>query len=185
MGFPTNIFVLCTGRCGSMTLAHACGHLTSHTVGHESRTHITGPKRLAYPEHHIEIDNRLAWFLGRLDKVWGDDAAYIHLRRDPDAVAHSFTARAHQGILKAYRGGILNRLGTRRPNTPLIDVCRDYVETVTENIDMFLSDKTHVLPMRMERFDTDFDQFLDWSGATGDLGAARAELKVRHNATTE
>ena len=183
MTFPANVFVLNTGRCGSMTLARACGHLSNWTAAHESRTHLTGPERLAYPPRHIEIDNRLSWFLGRLDATWGDRAAYVHLTRDAEAVAQSFAARARQGIVKAYRTDILARSRRRATGRPLIDECRDYVDTVTQNIRHFLKDKSHVLPMRLETLATDFDAFLDWTGAEGDLAAARAEIAVVHNAT--
>lgn len=183
MSFPTNIFVLCTGRCGSMTLARACARLTNWTGAHESLTHATGPARLAYPPRHIEIDNRLSWLLGRLERTWGPDAAYVHLTRDPEAVAQSFAQRANQGIIRAYRTDILARSRTRTPKVPLIAYCRDYVDTVNANITAFLRGKPHQMTMRLERIGTDFDRFLDWSGATGDLDAARAELGIRHNAT--
>lgn len=183
MTFPSNIFVLCTGRCGSMTLSHACNHLTNWTAAHESKSYLTGAARLAFPPRHIEIDNRLSWVLGRLESTWGNDAAYVHLTRDPEAVAKSFAARASQGILKAYRTEILYRAQLRAPRTALITYCRDYVDTVTQNIRAFLKDKTHVMDMRLETMADDFDAFCGWIGAEGNLAAARAELAIRHNAT--
>ncbi len=185
MDFPDNIFVLCTGRCGSMTLARACAHLTNRSSAHESRTHLLGPDRMAYPPRHIEIDNRLSWLLGRLDRTWGDRAAYVHLTRDPDEVARSYAARAHQGILKAYRNDIIARSRFKNRKAQIIDFARDYVDTVTDNITLFLRDKTHVLPMTLESLAEDFETFIGWSGSEGDLAAARAELAVRHNATKD
>jgi hypothetical protein len=185
MDFPDNIFVLCTGRCGSMTLARACAHLTNRTSAHESRTHLLGPDRLAYPPRHIEIDNRLSWLLGRLDRTWGDRAAYVHLTRNPDEVARSYAARAHQGILKAYRNDIMARSRFKNRKAQIIDFARDYVDTVTDNITFFLRDKTHVLPMTLESLAEDFETFIGWSGSDGNLDAARAELAVRHNATKD
>lgn len=183
MTVPSTIIVLCTGRCGSMTLSRACAHLTSHTAAHESLTHATGPARFAYPPNHIEIDNRLSWLLGRLDEAWGDRAAYVHLWRDPDEVANSFTQRANQGIIRAYRQDILARSRNKSWKTPLIDYCRDYVDTVTANISHYLRDKSHVMQMTLETMPADFDRFCDWIGADGDLDAARSELRVVHNAT--
>ena len=55
-----NVFVLCTGRCGSTTFACACRHIENYTAAHESRSHLAGPERFAYPEDHIEVDNRLS-----------------------------------------------------------------------------------------------------------------------------
>lgn len=183
MTFPTNVFVLCTGRCGSMTLARACGHFANWTAAHESLTHATGPARLAFRPQHIEIDNRLSWLLGRLERAWGPEAAYVHLLRDPEAVAQSFSQRANQGIIRAYRTDILARARTRTPKVPLITFCRDYVDTANANIAAFLQGKPHQMTIHLETIGTDFDAFCDWIGATGDLEAARAELGVRHNAT--
>lgn len=182
-GFPANIFVLCTGRCGSTTFARAAAHVPGWSAGHETRTHLTGPARLAYPPRHIEVDNRLSWLLGRLDRAFGDRAAYVHLTRDPEAVAQSFAARAATGILRAYRADILAGAQVRSPRASVLDTCRDYVETVTENIALFLRDKTFVLPMRLETLSEDFDLFCAWAGLSGDLDAARAEIAIRHNAT--
>lgn len=42
---------------------------------------------MAYPPRHIEVDNRLAWFLGYLQEHHGHEAYYVHLTRDRDAVA--------------------------------------------------------------------------------------------------
>ncbi len=180
---PETIFVLCTGRCGSTTLARACGHFDNWSSAQESRTHLTGDARLEFPPRHIEIDNRLSWFLGRLERDWGDRAGYVHLTRDAEAVARSFAGRANQGILRAYRTDILMGAPRRAADTPLIDQCRDYVDTVTANIAGFLRHRRHVMAMRLETIDSDFDRFADWIGATGDLAAARAELAQRHNAT--
>lgn len=183
MAVPTNIFVLCTGRCGSMTLARACTHFDNYTAAHEGRTHHVGAARFAFPSRHIEIDNRLSWLLGRLDRHWGDRAAYVHLTRDPEEVAQSFRNRAGQGIIKAYKDVIIARSTARAKKVPVLEFCRDYVDTVTENITAFLGDKTHVMHIRLETARTDFPRFSDWIGATGDLDSALAEFSVRHNAT--
>lgn len=183
MNRPTTVIVLCTGRCGSMTLSKACGHFTNFSAGHETRTHLTGPERFDFGQNRIEIDNRLAWLLGRLDAAWGDRAAYVHLTRDPEEVAASFAARAHQGILKAYRTDILARSRARSRGVPVMEFCRDYVDTVTRNIELFLRDKSHVMGMTLETMESDFDRFIRWIGAEGDLDAARAELRISHNAT--
>ncbi|WP_426031044.1 hypothetical protein [Cypionkella sp. TWP1-2-1b2] len=53
-------FVLCTDRCGSKTSTRYTKRVTNFTVKHESRSHLLGANRFAYPESHIEVDNRLA-----------------------------------------------------------------------------------------------------------------------------
>lgn len=180
---PELVLVLCTGRCGSTTLARACAHLDGWSVAHESRTHLTGPARLDYPARHIEIDNRLSWYLGRLAREIGDRAAYVHLTRDPEAVARSFARRANQGIMRAWRQDVLIHARRRQPKTSLIEQCRDHVDTVTANIEAFLATRRHVMTMRLETIEADFDRLTGWIGATGDMAAARAALAHRHNAT--
>ena len=98
---PKNVFVLCTGRCGSTTFARACQHLSNFTVGHESRVDLIGPDRLAYPQAHIEVDNRLSWMLGRLGAAFDDDETlWVHLIRDEEETARSFVKRFGRGIIR-------------------------------------------------------------------------------------
>lgn len=181
----TNIFVLCTGRCGSTTFTRAAGHISNFTAGHETRTHLTGAARFAYPLHHIEADNRLSWLLGRLNRIYGRDALYVHLQRDPEEVARSFERRAHKGIMLAYRTDILQRAVNRNRQTPMIEFCRDYVETVTTNLQDFLADKPHQMSFRLETGKADFATFWDRIGAQGDAAAAIAEWDKRHNASKD
>ena len=179
----SRVFVLCTGRCGSTTFGAAVRHCTNYTSGQESRNHLIGPARTTFPDQHIEIDNRLSWTLGALDQTYGDTAFYVHLLRDPETVAQSFAARHKYGLMKAYREGILAKHHNRYPNTPVIDVARDLVGTVTRNIRSFLKDKSNTMTMQVETMQTDFPRFWDRIGATGDLPAALAEWTLHHNAT--
>jgi hypothetical protein len=93
MAATTNVFVLTTGRSGSLTFTRACERITNYTAGHETRSGLLGRERLAYPDRHIEVDNRLAWMLGRLEDAHGDRAFYVHLRRDEEATAESHVGR--------------------------------------------------------------------------------------------
>ncbi|MEY4698214.1 MAG: hypothetical protein RIT14_2642 [Pseudomonadota bacterium] len=178
-----NIFVLCTGRCGSTTFARAAAHIRGWTAGHETRAHLIGPDRLAYPPDHIEADNRLSWMLGRLDRRFGKDAAYVHLTRAPEEVARSYARRARYGIMHAYYHGIVfpAPADVIRDRRPLLPHAQDMVETITANITHFLRDKPHVLPMRLEQIETDFPAFWSWIGAEGDLDSALQEWSIRHN----
>lgn len=175
-----NVFVLCTGRCGSLTFTRAASHITNYTAGHETRSTMVGPARLAYPANHIEVDNRLSWALGRLENAYGSDARYVHLVRDPEEVARSFGYRwgIKNGIISAYRDGILK--GSEEGKS---DICRDYVETVTANIEAFLKDKPQKMKFDMKSADSDWRKFWDWVGAEGDFEASLQEWSVTHNAT--
>jgi len=60
------VFILCTGRTGSVTIMKACEHIKNFTSGHESLSKKFGNERFEYADNHIEGDNRLSWHLGEL-----------------------------------------------------------------------------------------------------------------------
>jgi len=173
-------FVLCAGRCGSVTFARACEHITNFSAGHETRCSKLGDERLDYPNNHIEVDNRLAWFLGRMQSRFGDNAVYVHLTRDATLTAESYNRRwtFHGAISMAYARGILKSrlLG--------LDPCHDMVRTITENIRYYLKDKTHVFEIDIADPEEGFTAFWYAIGAQGDLNRALKEFHKRYNAQT-
>lgn len=172
-----NVFVLNTGRCGSVSFIESCKYITNYSSSHESLIKQTGTKRLSYPEYHIEADNRLSWFLGRLDNKYADDAFYVHLKRNTDDVAQSFMNRQNMGIMKAYKEGVL--LGGE--NSSQSDIANDYIDTVESNIELFLKDKTHKMEFVLENARIDFQKFWRLIGADGNLQAALDEWDIKHN----
>ena len=122
-----NVFILSTGRCGSTTFIKACKHITNYTSAHESLVTKLGAHRFDYAPHHIESDNRLSWFLGRLDQLYGNDAFYVHLSRDKQQTIESFSQREKYGIMRAYKEGIL--LGGESDQSPQ-EIAQDYIETM-------------------------------------------------------
>lgn len=175
-----NVFVLNTGRCGSSTFIRACEHIDNYSCAHESRIKLSGEARLAYPADHIEADNRLSWFLGRLQRHYADDAFYVHLTRDEDATVDSFIKRMDFGIMKAYREGIL--LNSTMPTNDS-DLARDYIRTVNSNIELFLRDKTRKMDFRLENASEDFSDFFQRIDAEGDLALALEEWLINYNAS--
>lgn len=172
----SHVFVLCTGRCSSTTFARACGHFSNYSAGHETRTAYLGPDRFAYPRHHIEADNRLGWLLGRLDRHFGDQPLYVHLRSNTRRTIDSFARHDRHGMMQAYRGtGIMLGLA----ETDAACIAADYIDTVTTNVELFLARKPHVMDMRLEHMGQDFPDFCDRISAEGDLDAALAEFSVR------
>jgi hypothetical protein len=172
-----NVFVLCTGRCGSTTFVAACRHMTNFTSGHESRVGKIGRDRLDYPAGHIEADHRLAFQLGRLEERFGDRASYVHLTRDLDATAASWAERFTIGtMMSSYRRGMLGNEAVSRRDSAL-----EMVETATANIEHFLKGKSRVLTVRLESAEQDFARFWEWVGAHGSLELALAEWRVRRN----
>lgn len=176
-----NVFVLSTGRCGSTTFARACEHITNFSVAHESRKEKLYD-RVKYPKNHIEVDNRLTWFLGRLDRQYGQEAFYVHLKRNREATAKSYARRYERGIIKAYREEIIPDAEYHQTVSP-IDVCRHYYDTVNRNIELFLEDKNRSMEFRLESAKEDFREFWDRVGAEGDLSAGLAEWSRKYNAS--
>ncbi len=174
------VFVLCTGRCGSTTWARACEHITNYSAAHESRSRLYGRARLEYPDQHVEVDNRLSWLLGPLEEKFGRAAFYVHLYRDPEAVAASHLRRWHKGITHAFAHQIIMRWKGQWPEADRLALCRYYTEVVTSNIRAYLRDKEH-LSIDIDRAEGAFVEFWRRIGAEGNLSAALAELKVRHN----
>ncbi|MEN8108254.1 MAG: hypothetical protein ABFS22_09630 [Pseudomonadota bacterium] len=174
-----NVFILNTGRCGSVTFIRACQHISNYTAGHETRSNRIGDAHFNYPDNHIEADNRLAWFLGRLDRAYGDNAIYVHLRRDPDATARSYVKRYGGGIIRTYRKSIL--MGRPDISDPMT-VSQDFLDTVTSNIELFLRDKSQVIDFSLENTHQDFRKFFNVIKAKGDLNAALSEWDSSYNA---
>lgn len=164
-----NVFVLCTGRCGSVTLSKALSH-SDWSVGHETRARNV-LSRFDYPGHHIEIDNRLSWFLGELNDHF-PDAFYIHLQREPEAVARSFAKRV--GIMAGFAEILMGGNGNK------LDHARKYVETVNRNIKHFLRDKPHV-EFWLEDWAEGFPYLWETLKCRGDFRAAQREFLIKHN----
>ncbi|WP_298326293.1 hypothetical protein [Haloactinopolyspora sp.] len=177
-------FVLCTGRCGSVTFIEACRHIDNYTAGHESLAREYGPARFAYPDRHIEADNRLSWFLGGLRRAFGPDPLYVHLRRDPEQVAQSFLRRWDRGranIVGAFGQAMLPVPRQRTGEDERLEICRFYVDTVRTNIEAFLATVPYSMTIDLERAEEQFPEFWHRIGAEGDLDAAIAEFGIRHN----
>lgn len=151
------------------------------TAAHESCKSAVGDARLAYPDRHIEVDDRLSWLLGRLGRAFPDDRTfYVHLRRDDEATARSFVKRWGKGIIRAYAKGILT--GPVKQRDPL-EVCLDYCDTVNQNIESFLESRPHSMTFRLEDADAGYREFWSRVGAEGDLAAALVQWDTRHNAS--
>lgn len=178
-----NVFVLTTGRTGSLSFERACSHMTNYTAAHESRCQLMGDERLNFADNHIEIDNRLVWFLGALDKKYGDNAIYIHLKRDDVQVAKSYAKRWNRetSIVRAYAYGVLKLQEHHIKNPEAI--CLDFVQKTNANSEAFLSNKTKSMTFNLENLDADFKLFWDLVGAEGDFQNALAAFKSGHNAT--
>jgi len=177
------VFILTTGRSGSLTFAAACSHAANYTSAHENRNHLAS---LRYPDDHIAINNRLAWFLPILDDRY-PDAFWCFLHRDPKATAESFVrwSRIHGGhpgqLLNAYRHAL--KMGGR-PLQPVRDAL-EMVTLIQLRILEFLDTKpdARTSTVRLAHPAIDFGLFWHKIRAEGDLGDALAEFTHKRNAS--
>ena len=181
-----NIFVPCTGRCGSMTFARACGHISNYTSAHESIKGIkphTPKEALRYPSFHIEVDNRLSWFLERLELIYGPDTFYVHLKRDTTETARSqFNHRMGVEYLWKWHKKIMRTYQDITPDV-VLDVCVQHCNIINEMIASFLKDKSNKMDFSLENSKKDFTVFWKRIKAEGDLKSALGEWDVKYNAT--
>ena len=156
-----------------MSFANACSHIENYTSAHESLVDQIGAARLAYPDNHIESDNRLTWHFGQLAQKYDiADVFYVHLRRDPEKISQSYFKRWSEinfraGIMPAFANGIV----MREEDWPLerkLEVCRFYVDTVIANTQEFLKNQPH-MDVLLEDNGVSLANFLDRIGAVGDL----------------
>lgn len=180
-----NIFVLSPGRSGSKTFAKACEHLTNFTTGHETRADLIGDSRFAYPDQHIEADNRLTWMLGSLAEHYkGREILFVNLRRNPQKVAESFRqrwAKSYHGaaIMPAFAHGIIMR-NRQWPRDARLNVCKFYVQVVTDNIEQFIAPYPNAT-VQIDDGGESFQRFLKLIEAEGDLDAAMSTWGAVHN----
>lgn len=177
-----NAFVLSTGRCGSTTVAVAFQHADNFTSGHETEGCSFYP--LDYPDQHIESDNRLSWMLGAVAARF-PDARYVHLIRRQDEVAASFERRRYHlaASVSGFGHGILGR-GDLLHGSRYETASRMW-EIVNANIRAFLDCRPAQEfpggPVWLHDLERSFPGVWSWLGCSGDLDAAIAETRVRHN----
>lgn len=179
------VFILSTGRSGTLAFARACKAINNYTSGHETRARRLGADRFDYPDQHIEADNRLVWFAGALDRDFGKDAFYVHLIRDRKKTVESYNRRwvRYGSLVRAYCEGIhqitLHRLDKQRR----LDVVEDFYDNVNANISHFLKDKEKVLTIHLEHIQEEFPVFWKQIGAEGDQARALETFMTRHHST--
>jgi hypothetical protein len=142
-----------------------------------------------YPQNHIEVDNRLAWMLGILEREYGDDAFYVHLLRNREETARSFVRRwdsTDGNIIFSYAWGILSYRYDqikRASESQRLQIARDYWHLQNGNIQQFLANKSNQTTIWLDEVERPFREFWRDLRAEGDLEAALNEWDVKHNAT--
>ena len=182
-----NIFVLSSGRCGSMTFIKACKHINNYSSEHESGRNLKSDQKynLIYPNYHIESDNRLTWFLGNLDKIYGNKSYYIKLTRDKNKIINSYLKRKslNQGIIPAFAINIFQQKKWKITDNGYKWATESFVNTSYNNIDLFLKDKKNKIEIDIEKPISKFKQFWHEINADGDLNKAIDEFSKSYNSS--
>lgn len=165
------VFVAGPGRCGTVTFAKACKHVTNYTAAHERQRGLNPP--WTTPDGHIEVDPRLTWHARSLVSEY-PESLWVILDRDRDRTALSFARRAT--TMTAWR-----RLSTYdAPNAVL--GAMHYVEFIYDYLDMAIP-KDRRLWLTTPVSESEARMFWDRIGAEGDFGKFAAALGQVHNAS--
>lgn len=172
-----NVFVINTGRCGSVSFSEACKIVRNYSTTHESLWGKKLPERIEYPSNHIEIDNRLSFYMGELHKKYGDDALYVHLYRDNLQTARSYFNRItdQNSIAFSWSKSI------NRSKVPSLQDCLDMVVSQNQNIDFFCSNVKNSMSIDIELIEEEFPKFLNIIGADFDKNSIAGIFSKRLN----
>lgn len=177
----SNVFVLTPGRTASTTFSKACEHIENYTSAHEmNSTIIDLDNRLTFPNNHIEVDNRLIWYIDNLKIRYGSSAKYVYLRRKPDDVALSYHKRWNNkvSIVRGYGESILMKGFC--PANERLSICQSYSKLVDEKLLSFIKDNEGII-VNVENIESDFRKFYDWISAKGDVELCINEFNKYYN----
>ncbi len=170
-----NVFVLCTGRCGSKTFAAACKHnITNYTASHESgpfrTTQFLDDLVFHYPPNHIEVDNALTLFAPILARQYGSGAYFVHLLRNADdcidSLAQRRCSRRMYGLLFGKKAAPKHT--ERRRANVYYRVCNSILERLMDGV----SGTT----VHIETPERGFSEMWESIGAEGDYDKALRDL---------
>jgi len=166
----SNVFVVGTGRCGTTTFIQACNHIVNFTAGHETRITKFGESRFKYSRNHIEADNRLSWMLPDLIARF-PDSVLVHLRRDVDDVAKSYSKRrGPRSLADNLIRGILYQADVEQNRQ---EVLKFGMAVLRNNVDYILKRVNNkVYFIDIEYPNNSFIDFWNYIGAKGDIIAA-------------
>ena len=167
------VFVVGTGRCGSVTFARAAAHMTNYTAAHESPIAAD----LRFPDRHIEVSPRLTWVLPSLVEIYAADTLYVHLRRRKAEVVRSWLRRGRD------RGpGIWERLVYGTVPNDFHQTCELCYDAITRLIGMSLAGRNR-MTIWLHAARQSWGRFWQAVGAEGDYARSLAEWNVRYNAS--
>lgn len=168
------VFVVGTGRCGSVSFAVACKHITNFTAAHETDNY-----EMVYPERHIEVNAMLRVPMPILMERY-PDAWFVHLVRDRSACVPSLAALAGGEVVQCY--GRLCR--TIVPDHRRAEA-EAYYDWENASIRAMLRGWKNSMTFRLEDRLSDWPRFWQWVGAEGDYEASLKSWETPRNTREE
>jgi len=131
------------------------------------------------------VDNKLSWMLGQLDALYGKDTYYVHLTRNREDVVNSWNRLWNHSFsnIRFFAEGVLSNVPDLLSDNEKRVISEQHYDAVNANIELFLKNKQRSITIQFEDADKGFRLFWEEIGAEGDLEAALAEFKVKHNAS--
>lgn len=167
-----NIFVVGTGRCGTVTFSKAAAHCTNYSVGHETKAGRVADWH--YPDNHIEVSSQLVIAIPLLRKRY-PDAQWIHLVREREACSRSLARMTH--VMRAFSWVWFQQPAPSLPAAG--EVVYDLVNGLCEDM---LGESWDYYRLQLERVHDDWRVCWDFMECEGDYEKSLAEWNTRHNA---
>lgn len=171
------IFVYGTGRCGTVSFAHACSFITNYTCQHEEQN-----QDLLYDDSHIAINPQFRVIGQKLSRMYKGSLG-VWMSRNFADVVQSYTHLNRGAWLRhwsAMYSTILPAEAGARAEYAVHQMLRDCQDTETA----FLKHGRNAR-VRLEHIKTDFLAFWQMIDAKGDLDAALASWDTPHNTNKE
>lgn len=172
------VFVVCVGRCGSVSFREACRYAQNYTTGHESKCGL-----LEYPDQHIEVSAQVRSVIVHIARKY-PDAKWVHLRREPASCIPSI-ARLDRGAFVEHYRLLFN---TIMPSNQPIDVAYRYYWAENDKIEaqlQFAVPEGQRLTMHLETIRDGWRTFWAWIGAQGNYEASLMAWDVKRNTAEE
>jgi len=167
------VFVLGTGRCGTVTFSKACNKIRNFSCSHESKT--TSQRQvfgcLEYPDNHIEIDPRLSYHYPLIIKKY-PEAIIFHLKRGRDKCIRSLSKRSSLKYYSTFHYGWFD--GNYEKAAEL------YYDNTTMMLEKFIDKERTLL---LENIQEDFLRFCKIIEADCDYKKTGDILEKKYNKT--
>lgn len=168
------VFVVGTGRCGTVSFSVACRYITNYTSGHETISH-----ELVYPDQHIEVNPHFHARLHTLIHKY-PDARWVHLIRKRDTCVESLASMDD--------GEVMMSLGRLYPSIypahDALTIASSFYHDINLRINRALCamiSPDRRMAMHLETIKYQWQSFWHWIQAKGNYDESLASWDTPHN----